>query len=112
MEWWIWIVLGFVLLMVEVTAFGDFYVFFFGVGAILIGVLAVLGLAGPAWNQWLLFSIISVVTLFTLRRRLVEMIHPSGRKIDNLIGEAAKVLEEMAGGRRFGMNPAFGKPVL
>lgn len=99
MEWWIWIVLGFVLLMVEVIAFGDFYVFFFGVGAILIGILEALGLAGPAWSQWLLFSVISVVALFTLRRRLMETIQPSSRKIDNLVGETAKALEKMPGGK-------------
>jgi len=99
MEWWIWIVFGFLLLILEVTAFGDFYVFFFGVGAILIGILEALGLAGPAWNQWLLFSIVSVAALFTLRRRLMETIHPASSNIDNLVGETAKVLEEIAGGK-------------
>jgi membrane protein implicated in regulation of membrane protease activity len=34
MEWWIWILLGLVLLLGEIVTPGGFYILFFGVGAV------------------------------------------------------------------------------
>jgi inner membrane protein len=47
MEWWIWIVLGLVLLLGEVVTPGGFYILFFGIGAIFVGILAGFNIAGP-----------------------------------------------------------------
>ena len=37
--WWLWIVLGVVLLAAEILTPGGFYIFFFGASAICVGVL-------------------------------------------------------------------------
>ena len=72
MTWWLWVLVGFVLLGLEALTPGGFFVLFFGLAAVLIGLLGALGLSGPAWVQWLLFSLLSVGSLVLFRRRLVE----------------------------------------
>ena len=67
MTWWMWLVLGLVLLAGEVVVPGGIMLLFFGVAALIVGALAGGGLGGPAWLQWLLFSGISIVSLLTLR---------------------------------------------
>ncbi|MDP6559580.1 MAG: NfeD family protein, partial [Candidatus Binatia bacterium] len=101
MTWWIWILLGLLLLMVELTAFGDFYIIFFGLGALIIGLLVALEIGGPLWVQWLLFSIISLAAMLLLRRHLIRMIQPKGRDSaeDNLVRKTAVVIEEIGAGR-------------
>ena len=48
MEWWMWILLGLVLFWGEIVTPGGFYVIFFGVGAIVVGILAGFNAAGPS----------------------------------------------------------------
>ena len=43
MEWWMWIVLGLALLMLEMATPGGFYFIFFGASALLVGVLDLVG---------------------------------------------------------------------
>lgn len=97
MVWWVWLLLGLLLLLVELLTPGGFYMLFFGIGAVVIGLLTALEVAGPLSVQWLLFSVISVAALLLLRRPLLEKIRPADRAedIDSLIGETALVLEEM-----------------
>ena len=59
MEWWMWMLLGLMLLLAELVTPGGFYFIFFGIGAIVVGVLAGIGASGPAWLQFLFFSILS-----------------------------------------------------
>ena len=47
MEWWTWILLGLLLLLAEIVTPGGFYIIFFGVGAVVVGVLAGFDAAGP-----------------------------------------------------------------
>lgn len=100
MQWWVWVVFGFVLLAFELLTPGGFYILFFGVGAIVVGILTGLGLGGPAWLQWLLFSVVSVTSLLLFRRRLVESVRsPLGRDdTDSLVGTIALTLEDLAVG--------------
>jgi membrane protein implicated in regulation of membrane protease activity len=70
MEWWLWVILGFLMMVAELLTPGGFYLLFFGVGAVIVGSLDALGWAGPAWTQWLLFSLLSVVCLLVFRRPL------------------------------------------
>ena len=66
MVWWHWMVLGLFLTALELVAPGSFFIIFFGVAALLVGLLDLWGLAGPVWVQWLLFAIISVAALAPL----------------------------------------------
>jgi membrane protein implicated in regulation of membrane protease activity len=63
MAWWIWIVLGAALLVTEVVLSTDFWLVFFGVAALGLGLLGVAGLVLPAWAQFLVFALLSVLGL-------------------------------------------------
>lgn len=98
--WWMWLLFGFGLLLVEIITPGGFYVFFFGVGAILVGLLSAIGVAGPAWLQWLLFGSISLAALLVFRKPLLSKVrNPIGHSVDSLIGETAVALQEIASGQ-------------
>jgi inner membrane protein len=95
LTWWLWLVAGSALLALEIVTPGGFYVFFFGIGAILVGLLAVAGIAGPAWMQWLLFGLISVVALALFRRPLLRRFNVPHRDVDTMIGEEAVALADI-----------------
>lgn len=99
MVWWLWLGLGIVLLGVELLSPGGFYVLFFGMAAIAVGVMAGLKLAGPAWAQWLLFSALAIVSMLVFRDPLLKKIGPKpsdGRPVDALVGEIATTVEPIA----------------
>ena len=100
MSWWIWMVLGLGLAAVEILTPGGFFVIFFGVAAIVVGVISGLGLGGPPWFEWLLFSVIAIVSLLLFRQPLLRKIERSQRKdtVDLLEGEIAVALEDIARG--------------
>ncbi len=98
--WWHWLVLGLFLVLVELAAAGGFYVIFFGIAAILVGLLASVGAAGSIAVQITLFSVLSVASLLLFRDRLVKRFqgNPQAPQIDQLVGEPAIVTEELAPG--------------
>jgi membrane protein implicated in regulation of membrane protease activity len=101
MAWWIWVLLGFGLLAGELITPGAFFFLFFGVGAIVVGVLVWLGVVGSAALQWLLFSVISLVCLVPLRSRLVRWISAGedvAKSVDALVGQIAVLLDDIAPG--------------
>jgi membrane protein implicated in regulation of membrane protease activity len=66
-SWWAWVILGFVLGILEVAIPG--YIFLgFAVGAIATGILVGLGIAVPATALFMIFAAISVVAWILLRR--------------------------------------------
>ncbi len=91
MTWWIWVLLGFVLLGAEMLTPGGFYLLFFGCGALAVGLLAALGWSGPLWFQGVLFAVLSVFSVLVFRRPLVRKIRDAdkGKEVDSLIGQIA-----------------------
>jgi membrane protein implicated in regulation of membrane protease activity len=99
MPWWLWTLFGLTLLLLEVQTFNSFYLMFFGVGALLVGLLDALGLVEADWLQWLLFSVLSIVTLVLLRRPIMMRLAPTGTdRVDNLVGETAIATEDIPSG--------------
>src|ERR1044072_4558354 len=97
MDWWIWILLGLVLLLAELVTPGGFYILFFGLGGIAVGLLSAFEAAGPIWFQIVLFSIISVFSLWFFREKLLELTRgPSMDRVDTYIGETAVVLDDIS----------------
>jgi len=97
MDWWIWMLLGLVLLLAELVTPGGFYILFFGLGGIAVGLLSVFEAAGPIWFQIVLFSIISVFSLWFFREKLLELTRgPSMDRVDTYIGETAVVLDDIS----------------
>ena len=96
MSWWMWVLLGVVLLVVEIVTPGGLFALFFGASAILVGGLVALGVEAR-WLQWLLFAGIGVVLVVALRRRLRS--RTSGDPaVDGLVGELAIPQEDIAPG--------------
>jgi len=98
--WWHWIVVGLLLVLGEIASAGGFYVVFFGIAALLVGILSAFGLAGPGWAQFLLFSILSVGSLAMFRSRLLKwmQLDPQRPAVDPLIGEIGVAQEEITAG--------------
>ncbi len=101
MTWWIWILSGLAMLAVEIVIPGGIIMLFFGVSAMIVGVLVALGLGGPLWFQAVLFSLLSVVSLLTLRGpilRRMNSTHSSDTDVDSFAGEQAVSLSDIAPG--------------
>ena len=101
MPWWLWMLLGFALLAVEIVTPGLFYFFFFGVGAILVGALVGVGVDASISLQWLLFSIFSVATLLLFREKLVALldtknINARTGDFDSIVGEVVILTDDLA----------------
>jgi inner membrane protein len=93
MEWWIWALLGLILLGIEACTLSGFYIFFFGIGAILVSLSIIVGVADDAAIQWLLFSLFSVAGLLLLRSWLLQTVSPNLplHDRDSIVGQRARV---------------------
>src|SRR3954454_952513 len=90
LSWWLWLLLGFLLLALELATPGGFFVFFFGVGAIAVALLAALDFAGPPWLQCVLFGAVSVASLLLFRKPIQQRLGPwPAREVESLVGETA-----------------------
>jgi len=84
-----WLAGGLVLLVIELVTPAGFYVLFFGLGAMTVGVLEGVGLAESALSQWLIFSVASLAYLFLFRGRLQNRVKRGTSEVDTLLGEIA-----------------------
>jgi len=98
--WWHWLVLGLVLAATELASAGGFYVIFFGLGAIVVGLLGWAGWSGPVWLQLAEFTGISLALMGLFRRRLLRAVQPlpQAPSIDTLVGEIAIAAEDVPAG--------------
>ena len=99
-QWWYWICLGIFLLLSELGTPGGFYLLFFGIAAIVVGliVLPVPGLA--AWIQILVFAVLSALLIGFFRKPMVLRLKSStpGADVPEFIGEHAHTIEAIAAG--------------
>lgn len=89
---WIWFAVAALLLVAEMLTAG-FFIFWFGVGAIVAGILALCGF-GAIW-QWLAFVVVSGV-LVAYSRRFAERFtgkQPPHIGADRMVGKTGIVLE-------------------
>jgi inner membrane protein len=99
MEWWLWLAGGLALVVAELATPSGFFIIFFGLGAITVGLLAGLGVVNTLWVQGLLFPIFSVLYLVVFRGRLQARIQmPPPPNIDSLVGVLAIVQERLLPG--------------
>ena len=93
-----WLAGGLVLLVIELVTPSGFFVMFFGLGALTVGILERLGLSGPPWTQWLIFSVASIAYLLLFRGRLRDRVELPAANVDTLVGELAIPRERIAPG--------------
>ncbi|HEY0372948.1 MAG TPA: NfeD family protein [Thermoanaerobaculia bacterium] len=95
MSWWVWIVLGFILLALEFTA-ATLHVAFFAVGAFVVGLLVLFGVELPLWAEILIFTAVSLIAFFFIRPILVRKLKLDQKKVvDTLVGEKAIAMDEI-----------------
>ena len=99
MEWWLWLAGGLALIVAELVTPSGFFIIFFGLGAMTVGVLHALHVVESLGAELLLFSILSIVYLLLFRGRLRAMVQmPSSSSVDTLVGVVATVKEPMSPG--------------
>lgn len=99
--WWLWVVLGIVLLAGEVLTPGGFYIFFFGASAICVGLLKLTGFTQGLISEGLLFVGLAICGVAFLRKPLVERFKtPEGDNpdADRVVGESAVAAQEIPPG--------------
>jgi membrane protein implicated in regulation of membrane protease activity len=98
---WTWIALGLVLAAIELATPGGFFVIFFGVGAIVVGLLRLVGLLEQPWTQWLAFSVMALGALRLFRRPLLARLQPNNQAaVDSIVGDSALPSHDLAPGGR------------
>jgi membrane protein implicated in regulation of membrane protease activity len=98
MSWWIWVLIAFAILALEMTA-ATLHVGFFAVGALVVAALAGFGVELPLWGELLIFTVVSLVAFFFLRPVLVKKLKLDQKKVvDSLVGEQAVALEDIGVG--------------
>jgi membrane protein implicated in regulation of membrane protease activity len=100
MDWWMWLAAGFVLLVFELVTPSGFFIMFFGVGAVVVGLLSGAGLVATPWVQWLVFTAVSVACLLLFRGKIQARVEASGARppVDSLVGEVVIPVEGIAPG--------------
>ncbi len=98
MSWWIWVVIGFVLLCVEFAS-TTMHLGLFAVGAFVVAVVVGLGADLPLWGQIVLFTAVSIFSFFFIRPPLMRKLKLNEKKVvDSFVGEQAMALEDIAAG--------------
>lgn len=94
-----WLAGGLVLMVIELATPSGFFIMFFGLGALTVGILTRLGLAGPVWLEWLLFTATSIVYVLLFRGRVQQRVRlPESADADALVGELATPRERILPG--------------
>ena len=99
MNWWLWLAVGLLLVVAELATPSGFFIIFFGLGALTVGVLVGLQLIASLWLELALFSVFSVVYVLVLRGRLQNRLQiPPPPNVDSLVGVLAIVQERLLPG--------------
>jgi membrane protein implicated in regulation of membrane protease activity len=96
-EWWVWIIAGVALAMLELTTPGGFFFLFFGTAAVGVGLLTGVGMLPQSWLQLLVFSVLSILSSLLFRKPLLQHFGPRIPEIevDSLVGETAVALVDI-----------------
>ena len=94
-----WLVGGLGLVVLELVTPSGFFIIFFGLAALTVGMLARAEVVEVWWQQWLLFSALSVVYLLVFRSRLqARFQNPPPSNVDSFVGKLAVAQESLAPG--------------
>ena len=98
--WWLWMLIGIVLMAGEILTPGGFYIIFFGAAAVIIGFLKLFGMELSLPMEGLVFCILSVVGVVFFRNKLqARFAQPAPEiPVDSLISQTAVAIEEIAPG--------------
>lgn len=94
MNWLIWLIIGIVLIMVEIYTPG-FFILWFGVSAIITGILVLFGVSNIILQ--LCFFVFICFLLVTLTRKFANVIGKEKGKVgpERLLGKTAYIIQEL-----------------
>jgi membrane protein implicated in regulation of membrane protease activity len=72
MAWWVWVLVGLLLLIEEIFVPLDFFLFFIGLAALAVGAATSAGWVTDPWMQVTAFAVLSASFFFFLRRPLIN----------------------------------------
>lgn len=99
MAWWVWGIVGLVLLGAELATPAGFYLGGFGAGALVVALIVALGLGGPLALELLLFAGISVAAVFAARAAFGGGTSGDSRRdLADLVGDEVLVAEDLVPG--------------
>jgi membrane protein implicated in regulation of membrane protease activity len=111
MEWWHWIVGGIVLVLLELVI-PSFFIFWFGLGALLVGLMLLIAPGFPLAGQillWAVASVIMTVLWFRVFRRILDKTR-IGTAEGDIIGEIGLLVADTAPFKRGKVR--FQRPIL
>jgi membrane protein implicated in regulation of membrane protease activity len=98
MVWWIWVLIAFALLAIEMGS-TTLHVGLFAVGALVVALLQAFGVGLPLSGQVLVFTLVSLAALFFLRPWLMLRLRVSEpKRVDSMLDETAIALDDIAVG--------------
>lgn len=96
MSWWIWVLIGLLLLTIEFAS-STLHIGLFAVGAFVVAILVAVGVKMPLWAELVTFTGISIVCLIFVRPYILRKLKLDQKKVvDTLIGEQALALDDIA----------------
>jgi len=99
MDWWLWMVGGFGLLALELFLSTGFYLFIFGLSALVMGLIGLLGISLSSNMQYVVYAVITVVLLLGVRKQIVKQLFAGSKNIsDELTGKDVILNEDLAPG--------------
>jgi membrane protein implicated in regulation of membrane protease activity len=90
-----WIILGVGLLILEILS-TSFYALFFGLGALITGLIVYLGGFDDSFTQVAFFALSSMLSLFFFRNRFLAKFFKKGQEFKEIVDEYAKVSIKIA----------------
>ena len=85
-----WLAGGLVLMVAELATPSGFFIMFFGLGALTVGIASRVGQIEAPWAQWLLFTALSLAYLLLFRGKLQQRVQPPPPPpVDSLVGVLA-----------------------
>ena len=72
MSWWVWLIIGFSLIFIEMFTPVGLALLIIGLSFVITGIASAIGLNDPPWIEWLICFITSVVLFVTVRKPLMR----------------------------------------
>jgi membrane protein implicated in regulation of membrane protease activity len=100
MSWWLWMLLGMALTILELQMPGSFFLLGFGLSAVVIGFATGAGIGGPPSLQWLLFSVLAIGNILVLRKLfgVGDSTGLGAGTVNTLVGAEAVITEDVSVG--------------
>lgn len=98
MVWWIWVLIAFALLAIEMGS-TTMHVGLFAIGALVVALLQAFGVGLSLSAQVAIFTIVSLAALFFVRPWLMRRLRLNEtRRVDSMLDDVAVALEDIAAG--------------